>query len=120
MHNVGMIRVGSTGVSSSKTKEKLEQIWKEKQFLIIGKDLMIEKVFLTKFAEQIDIVKVDNNVSKAAFGGLGVLVCGGFHQLPPVACHKTAPCQESPPWAGLSMHEVERQALGKVHEGCVS
>lgn len=69
------------------TKEKLQQTWKFRRYLIIDEMSMLSKTFLAKLSRHIGIGKMMEGQSPSphSFGGINVVMCGDFHQFPPVA-----------------------------------
>ena len=84
MHTLTVMSVQKKGKMSSESRRRLEEMWGKKQYLIIDEYLMISKSFLQKFALKIKQARghVDDN---DWWGGLNVIMCGDFHQFPPVA-----------------------------------
>ncbi|PSS19942.1 hypothetical protein PHLCEN_2v3115 [Hermanssonia centrifuga] len=87
-HNIGGLSVKERKESvSDDTKAKLQSFWKEKRYLIIDEVSMISKSFLIDMERNISIGMqgADGFQSDYSFGGLNVIICGDFHQFPPVA-----------------------------------
>ncbi|PSR77379.1 hypothetical protein PHLCEN_2v7930 [Hermanssonia centrifuga] len=87
-HNIGGLSVKKRGDTvSDDSKAKLQQFWKNKQYLIIDKVSMISKSFLIDLERNISIGMQGAEAFQAdySFGGLNVLLCGDFHQFTPVA-----------------------------------
>ncbi len=87
-HNIGGLSVKQRGNSvSDETKTKLQQFWKYKRYLIIDEVSMISKSFLIDMEQNISIGMqgADGFQADYSFGGLNVILCGDFHQFPPVA-----------------------------------
>lgn len=84
-HTIGMISQASkkNGVSAE-TKAKLQKFWKNYNYLIIDEISMIGKIFLALLSRMISIGKT-GAASDQSFGGMNVILCGDFHQFPPVA-----------------------------------
>lgn len=86
-HTIAMVtRADDRGVSAQ-TKAKLQQFWRDYEYLIIDEMSMIGKTFLAKLSRNISIGKMleGSAVSPQSFGGINVILCGDFHQFPPVA-----------------------------------
>jgi hypothetical protein len=90
LHTIGHIPVNKTierkakGVSDE-SKRKLQDFWLCFDYLIIDECSMISKSFLSELEKCISIGKSATSNS-GSFGGLSVILCGDFHQFPPVAC----------------------------------
>jgi ATP-dependent exoDNAse (exonuclease V) alpha subunit len=84
MHSLTGMSAGKKGKVTSESKRKLEDKWKNKAYLIIDECSMIGKTFLAQFARKIRIgcQQVENDDKWA---DLNVILCGDFHQFPPVA-----------------------------------
>ena len=65
----------------------LQNLWKDKKYLIIDEYSTISKSFLAKIAENSTIGKqgFNHNLEPSSFGGLDVILCGDLHQFLPVA-----------------------------------
>jgi hypothetical protein len=68
-------------------KKKLAVVWNHIQYFIIDECSMLPKDFFAQLSRHITIAKVESNssVSDLPFGGVNILLCGDFHQFPPVA-----------------------------------
>lgn len=86
-HSIAMITRGDNRSLKQDSKEKLQQFWKHVQYLIIDEMSMLSKSFLAKLSRNIAIGKAtdDHTPSPHSFGGINVIMCGDFHQFPPVA-----------------------------------
>lgn len=89
-HVIGMISTGGRPMSDE-TKAKLQQFWKYFIYLVIDEISMISKTFLAVLSRHIAIGKEQGDAGKSSdsFGGINVILCGDFHQFPPVACAVT-------------------------------
>ncbi|KAI6008149.1 hypothetical protein F5J12DRAFT_905256 [Pisolithus orientalis] len=76
---------------SAQTRAKLQQFWKMGKYLILHEMSMLGKTFLTQLSWNIDIGKmvVGQCASDHLFGGISVIMCGDFHQFPPIAVGPT-------------------------------
>jgi hypothetical protein len=84
MHTLCGMSVKQRGRMSMEAKRWLEETWGKKLYLIIDECSMISKSFLQKFAMKIK--QGHNSVDDEDWwGGLNVIICGDFHQFPPVA-----------------------------------
>lgn len=83
-HVIGMISTSGRPMSDE-TKTKLQQFWKYFIYLVIDEISMISKSFLAVLSRHIGIGKANSDTGKS-FGGIHVILCGDFHQFPPVAC----------------------------------
>ncbi|KXN83798.1 ATP-dependent DNA helicase PIF1 [Leucoagaricus sp. SymC.cos] len=81
-HEIGAIFVGKDRVLPS-TIQRLQRFWKSYEYLVIDEVSMISKSFLAKLSRNISIGK--GSTRSASFGGINVILCGDFHQFPPVA-----------------------------------
>ena len=87
-HSIAMISQGkATNTLSDERKRKLQNFWKNYTYLIIDEMSMISKSFLALISCVICIAKgTDGTAGQAeSFGGINVILCGDFHQFPPVA-----------------------------------
>ncbi|CAK5279527.1 unnamed protein product [Mycena citricolor] len=81
-HTIGAMGLRGDKMSPA-NKAKLQNFWKDRLFLIIDKISMISKQFLSCLSRKIGISKASS--SDKSFGGVNVIICGDFHQFPPVA-----------------------------------
>lgn len=90
-HSIAMISRGDNTSMREETKEKLQNSWKYYRYLIIDEMSMISKTFLAKLSHNITIAKLveGQRPSTHSFGGINVIMCGDFHQFPPVAVGAT-------------------------------
>jgi len=86
-HTIAMVSVGKDKVISNKSKAKLQQFWQHISYLIIDEMSMLAKRFLAILSRNISTAKmVEGQPSKNdSFGRVNVILCGDFHQFPPVA-----------------------------------
>ncbi|CAK5281207.1 unnamed protein product [Mycena citricolor] len=93
--------ISASGRMSDANKGKLQEFWKGYSYLIIDEISMISKDFLAQLSRNIGIGKASS--SDKSFGGINVILCGDFHQFPPVA---TSPTQAlyHPPQPGDSLN----------------
>ena len=72
---------------SEESKRKLQEFWREYAYLIIDEMSMISKTFFALLSRIISIAKTTVGVDTPtdSFGGINVIICGDFHQFPPVA-----------------------------------
>jgi hypothetical protein len=86
LHNFAQINVSGTQEVSAKKKEKLEHFWRDRTYLIIDEHSMLAKAFLARVSRNIAVGKQNGgSTSPYSFGGVNVIICGDFHQFPPVA-----------------------------------
>ncbi|KIK13899.1 hypothetical protein PISMIDRAFT_17663 [Pisolithus microcarpus 441] len=92
-HTIGMITWGDNKGVSARTKARLQHFWREYKYLIIDEMSMIGKTFLAKLSCNIAIGKMIEGTANTAhsFRGLNVILCGDFHQFPPVAVGPSKP-----------------------------
>ena len=90
-HTIAMVSVGKDTMISDESKAKLQQFWQHISYLIIDEMSMLAKKFLAILSHNISIGKmVEGQPSKnKSFGGINVILCGDFHQFPPVATSPT-------------------------------
>ena len=87
MHTLCGMSIQKKGKMTSEARRRLEEVWSNKMYLIIDECSMIGKSFLTKFASKIRCGRgrvEDDDL----WAGLSVILCGDFHQFPPVAVVK--------------------------------
>ena len=84
-HYIGQIPVHGQDSLSDETRKKLETIWRHAEYLIIDEFSMISKSFLARLSRAISIgVQGSHPNCNRSFGGISVILCGDFHQFPPV------------------------------------
>ena len=86
-HSIAMISHSDDATASNETRGKLQASWRCILYLIIDEMSMISKEFLAKLSCNISIGKMVEGqpTSNYSFGGISVIMCGDFHQFPPVA-----------------------------------
>lgn len=85
-HFIGMISLNGQPMSAE-TKAKLQRFWTDFTYLIIDEISMLSKTFFAVLSRNIGVGKAragDAPMSES-FGGINVILCGDFHQFPPVA-----------------------------------
>lgn len=118
LHSFARIGLGDKPVddylSNRKRLRQLTRAWGDKDVLIIEEVSMLDADFLSKLATVSRYVRQfspDLPPKKATFGGLQIIFCGDFCQLPPVHDRNSTPtfefCFESPTWC----NSVERTVL---------
>lgn len=92
-HNIAKISLSRNKGIANETKAWLTCFWKDVQYLILDECSMISREFFAILEEHISVAKgfVQNDRADTPFGGVNVILCGDFHQFPPVACKKNAP-----------------------------
>jgi len=91
-HTIAMVSVGGKDTMiSDESKAKLQQFWQHISYLIIDEMSMLAKKFLAILSRNISTAKmVEGQPSKnESFSGINVVLCGDFHQFPPVATSPT-------------------------------
>ncbi|EUC56046.1 ATP-dependent DNA helicase PIF1, putative [Rhizoctonia solani AG-3 Rhs1AP] len=85
-HHLAAISVNGKELSDE-AKQKLANAWKDIRYLILDECSMLSKPFFSQLARNIGIAKsaYDSRASDLPFGGVNVILCGDFHQFPPVA-----------------------------------
>lgn len=73
------------GMSDAK-KAKMEAEWRNVEYIIIDEVSMIDREFFAVMSKNISIAKKSQTPDSihAPFGGISVILCGDFHQFPPV------------------------------------
>jgi hypothetical protein len=86
-HIIGSLSLNSNRKLSDETKAKLQEFWQYICYLIIDKCSMIAKAFLTSLSQNISISVTGSSDPDLdqSFGSINVVLCGDFHQFPPVA-----------------------------------
>ncbi|KIM58156.1 hypothetical protein SCLCIDRAFT_28315 [Scleroderma citrinum Foug A] len=87
-HTIAMIGHGNrNNLLSNETKQKLENFWRNYEYLIIDEISMISKSFFALLSQIITMAKVKRggDVEADSFRGISVIICGDFHQFPLVA-----------------------------------
>ena len=86
-HTIAMVSTGKHTTLSNESKVKLQQFWQHISYLIIDELSMLAKKFLAVLSYNISIAKMVQGqpVKSKSFGGINVILCGDFHQFPPVA-----------------------------------
>ena len=89
-HVIAGLSLGSKGSVTDASKKKLQDFWREVQYLIIDEYSMLSKTFLATLSRNISVGMEGATGFQAghSFGGLNVILCGDLHQFPPVACSK--------------------------------
>ena len=83
-HTIGMISQAQRTLSNE-AKMKLSQFWLPYKYLILDECSMLAKSFLMVLSRNISIAKQGSATTEYSFGGVNVVLCGDFHQFPPVA-----------------------------------
>ena len=84
------------------------------RYLIIDEISMISKKFFARVEKvftKIAAVRDERNQGRP-FGGMNVIICGDFHQFPPVACSKTGPLY----WPTTESDPEEDKMGRKIYE----
>ena len=86
-HSIAMISHSDDATASNETRGKLQVSWRCILYLIIDEMSMISKEFLAKLSRNISIGKMVEGqpASNYSFGGISIIMCGDFHQFPPVS-----------------------------------
>ena len=89
-HVIAGLSLGSKGGVTDASKKKLQDFWREVQYLIIDEYSMLSKTFLATLSRNISVGMEGTKGFRTghSFGGLNVILCGDLHQFPPVACGK--------------------------------
>lgn len=70
--------------TSSGSKANLARKWRHKFLLIIDEDSMVSRAFLDTISSKIREGRINDTRDERPFGGLNVIMCGDFHQFPPI------------------------------------
>ncbi|CAK5270204.1 unnamed protein product [Mycena citricolor] len=81
-HVIGGISLKAKKMSDA-TRSKLQDFWKTRRYLIIDEVSMLSKDFFAILSRNIGVGK--SSSTDKSFGGINVILCGDFHQFPPVA-----------------------------------
>lgn len=86
-HVIAQVSRKSKAGMSNDSKGKLQSFWRYFIYLIIDEISMIGKSFFAMLSRHIGIgrAKPGKPESDLSFGGINVILCGNFHQFPPVA-----------------------------------
>ena len=87
-HFIGGISLfGNEATLTAEAKAKLQDFWKNYQYLIIDEYSMQAKNFFALLSRNVSIAKEGSPESahQKSFGGINVIICGDPHQFPPVA-----------------------------------
>ena len=76
----------SSRTLSDESKRKLQNFWRDYTYLVINEMSMISKSFLALLSQMISTAKATDEFAgqAASFGGINAILCGDFHQFPPV------------------------------------
>ena len=94
-------------------RNKLQEFWRPYKYLIIDEMSMISKKFLAQIEKKISIGKATQIKNESgSFGGISVILCGDFHQFPPVATstkqslyHRSSPTDKHLMLVGCALYE---------------
>jgi hypothetical protein len=81
-HIIGGISI-KNGELSDEAKANLQKFWQHFRYLILDETSMLAKEFFALLSRNISIAK--GGTSSHSFGGVNLIICGDFHQFPPVA-----------------------------------
>ncbi len=90
IHSTGKISISGRPMSDS-TKSAMAETWRNIAYLIIDEISMVSRALLAVYSRHIAIAKTGKLDSSAPFGGLNVIICGDFHQFPPVGTKSRSP-----------------------------
>ena len=85
MHSLTGMSIGKKGKISSEAKKRLQRTWACKKYLIIDESSMLGKAFLAKFANKVSCGRNQADANWEGWEDLNIILCGDFHQFPPVA-----------------------------------
>ena len=74
---------------SEETRKRLTAEWTPVQYLILDEISMLSRTFFATLSRNICLLKTGSDEGEP-FGGINVLICGDFHQFPPVASKRMA------------------------------
>ncbi len=94
---------------SMATLSKLVIVWQNIWYLIIDEYSMISRTFLAWISSTLSLIMdhIQGHVEDLPFGGINVIICGDFHQFPPVCSQPLAPLY----WPA-SMDELNDDTMG--------
>jgi len=78
-----LAKISGRGRISKAARNSLADLWSNVYYFIIDEISMVDREFFAKVSRAISSVRLQGN-SDAAFGSLNVILCGDFHQFPPV------------------------------------
>ena len=88
MHSLTGMSIGKKGRISSEVRKRLQHTWAGKKYLIIDECSMLGKSFLAKFANKVSCGRSETVANSDGWEDLNIILCGDFHQFPPVALHR--------------------------------
>ncbi len=99
LHSFAGVGIGDLPVADlvrtiKKNKETLAR-WLVARVLFVDEVSMLERTFFEKLEE---VARLVRKKPFAAFGGIQVVLCGDFFQLPPVSAEQDRFCFQSPVW----------------------
>lgn len=74
---------------SEETRKRLTAEWAPVRYLILDEISMLSRTFFATLSRNICILKTGSDAGEP-FGGINVVICGDFHQFPPVAAKRVA------------------------------
>ncbi len=89
-HVIGMIPLRG-GTLSEDGRKKLAEMLRDVSYLILDEISMFSRSFFAHLSRNISIGKTGTADLDKPFGGINVILCGDFHQFPPVVSAKNAP-----------------------------
>lgn len=110
LHTLAKIPVKG-GDPSPKAIAEMAGLYENLHYLIIDEISMISKTFFAQLDRIFSRVMDNNerNPRNLPFGGINVIICGDFHQFPPVATKKNAPLY----YPKNELQDTEREKIGK-------
>lgn len=108
-HTATSMAVNSAAIGAA-AKSKLATTWRNIEYVIIDEISMISRKFMASLSKRIAVGKCKPNTSHLPFGGINVIICGDFHQFPPVATRKRAALYYP---SDLSSGDNEDDVLGR-------
>lgn len=89
-HVIGMIPLRG-GTLSEEGRKRLAEMLRDVSYLVLDECSMFSRSFFAHLSRNISIGKTGASDLDKPFGGINVILCGDFHQFPPVASAKNAP-----------------------------
>lgn len=114
IHSTGKISISGRPMTDY-TKSAMADTWKQIAYLIVDEISMVSRALLATYSRHIACAKTGSFDSSAPFGGINVIICGDFHQFPPVGAKCRSPLYVS---NNTSLGDKIDDCMGRViYEG---